>query len=261
MILEYERFSEKITNQGLEGHLAGCDAWIMPYFYMSIRYRDHFYNRNIQNPADTVYFLNLPDASLLFCFDYRRGGSFTARGYRIGREHLKKAWLFMTALIQNLRQEYFGDDAEGDSTFSEQFLTNVAAFYDASQEALVPFDFIISSMPDHCFPECRSVRLFNQAQLPDVSKHMSIITGRMIRDAAAGSGYGAYSSVFLVPPAKSGGKWQLEYYTNREITQGKHRKAYGVVRENVESMRSDGMCNMTALMQQVDRMANSDEGK
>ncbi len=261
MILNYERFSEKITNQGLEGLLAGCDAWIMPYFYMSIRYRDQYYNRNVQDPADTVYFLNLPDASLLFAFDHKRGGSFMARGYRIGREHLKKAWLFMTPLIQSLRQEYFSEGAEDGNAFSELFLANVAAFYDASQEALVPFDFIISSMPDHCFPECRGVRLFNRAQLQDVSKHMSVITGRMIRDAASGSGHEAYSSVFLVPPAKSGGKWQLEYYSNREITQGRRRKAYGVIRENVESMRSDGMCNMTALMQQVDRMAEAHEGK
>lgn len=261
MTLDYDRFCEQITDESFRGHLSGADALIMPYFYMSVRYGDYYYNRSVQDPADTVYFLNLQDASLLFYLDRRKGYGFYVCGYKIRRENLKKAWFFMTPLIQSLRQEHFYDNDSDQTQFSTSFIENVSAFYNAALTTLVPFNFIISSMPDHCFPVNRSVRLFNRSLLPDVSKHLTVVTGKMVRDAAAVDGQGAYSSVFLVPPGKNGSKWQLEYYTNREVTKGKRRKAYGVIREDVHDMRSDGLCNMTALMKQVERMIGSFEGK
>lgn len=70
---------------------------IQTYFMMSLRYRECYYKQRPQ--GNTVYFMNYPEASLLFYFAAGMR-SYRVNGFRIEKEERRKAWIYMLPLIQ-----------------------------------------------------------------------------------------------------------------------------------------------------------------
>lgn len=244
MIIRYTPFSESIMLDTPVKNLEFADAVIQPYFLMTLRYHENYYQD--QPEGNTIYFMNFPDCSLLFFFS-AGPRSHRINGFRISTEERKKAWLFMLPLIQSLRKYAFSQ-AGGTTAFDEAFLENTADLEDAMIDELVPFHFIISSMPDECFPECREIRLFNGHHMTDVEKTYHLVTRNQLRQTTMPmEDYDILSVIFWVPPTKVSKKWYLEYYTGIMNKEGRNKGKYRVIRKETELPGASGSCSYEAL--------------
>lgn len=256
MNLEYSKISEQVRPGMFSDDLRSADPWITAFFTMSIRYLEDYYVR--QDSGNTVFFLNGEEDALLFYFSRSADGrSYYINGYRIEQRHLRKVWLFMPSLILKLREETF-EHAAGvnEAMLDERFLENVSLFYAASGKILMPYSFIITLLPDECFPECENIRIFNDALLEDVSKHLCLITDRMIREAASETSENMkmrYAPFVWTPPSRKGSPWALEYYTNRVVKKGSKR-SYEVLQETTQPVKGDSIYSLTRLFKQANDM-------
>ena len=105
MKIRYTPFSERmVIDQPVKG-MDFANNMIQTYFMMSLRYRECYYKQRPQ--GNTVYFMNYPEASLLFYFAAGMR-SYRVNGFRIEKEERRKAWIYMLPLIQSLRAYDFG---------------------------------------------------------------------------------------------------------------------------------------------------------
>ena len=105
MKIRYTPFSERmVIDQPVKG-MDFANDMIQTYFMMSLRYRECYYKQRPQ--GNTVYFMNYPEASLLFYFAAGMR-SYRVNGFRIEKEERRKAWIYMLPLIQSLRAYDFG---------------------------------------------------------------------------------------------------------------------------------------------------------
>ncbi len=256
VILEYTKISEQVTPGLFSGDLRSADPWITAFFTMSIRYLEDYYLR--QDSGNTVFFLNGEEDALLFYFSRGENGRrYFINGYRIAQSHLRKVWLFMPSLIIRLREENF-ENAAGvsEAALDERFIQNASRFYAASGKILMPYSFIITLLPDECFPWCENIRIFNDILLQDVSKHLCLITDKMIRDAASKTAEHLkmrYAPFVWTPPVKKGGPWSLEYYTNRVAVKG-GKKSYEVLQETTDPAKDGSIYSLTRLFKQANNM-------
>ena len=155
MKIRYTPFSERmVIDQPVKG-MDFANNMIQTYFMMSLRYRECYYKQRPQ--GNTVYFMNYPEASLLFYFAAGMR-SYRVNGFRIEKEERRKAWIYMLPLIQSLRAYDFGRK-EGTKQLEDDFLDHMLDMEEVLSGALVPFHFILSSLPKECFPVCPEVRL------------------------------------------------------------------------------------------------------
>ncbi len=245
MLCEYEPFSVRMDVEEAEDLLTPYRDLLRPCFLMSLRYLEAFYTQ--QPSEDTLYFLNLPGASLLFYFKMR-SRSFRANGFLIRPEHLKKAWLLMLPMIMELRQTAFKDMQP--SPPSERFMQNLGSFAAESASVLAPYSFIISPLPGKCFPACDQVRLYNGSRVETVEKHMSLIGRDDVRKVKINpAAYQILVSVFLMPPASRNGSWSLDYYPNEGG--GKGGKKYRVISQKVPFPDKDGSFPYSQMVKAV----------
>ena len=88
MKIRYTPFSERmVIDQPVKGMDFANDV-IQTYFMMSLRYRECYYKQRPQ--GNTVYFMNYPEASLLFYFAAGMR-SYRVNGFRIEKEERRKA--------------------------------------------------------------------------------------------------------------------------------------------------------------------------
>lgn len=248
MIIKYTTFSESITLEQPVRNLEFADNVIKSYFLMSLRFHESYYEK--QPEGSTIYFMNFPDCSLLFYFS---AGSRSHRinGFRIEEKERRKAWLFMLPMIQSLRKYSFTQGG-GTTVFDDDFLDNAADLEEMMMNELVPFHFIISSMPDECFPKCREVRLFNRYHLKTVEKSYYLVTRNQIRQTIMPmDDYDILSEIFWIPPVKTSKKWHLEYYTGIMDKEGRNKGKYRVIRQETELPGISGCCSYEALSKAI----------
>lgn len=248
MIIKYTPFSESVMLNTPIRNLEFADQVIQPYFLMTLRYHESYYRD--QAEGNTVYFINFPECSLLFYFS-AGPRSHRINGFRINVEERKKAWLFMLPLIQSLRKYAFSQEKEM-MDFDGDFLENTADLEDAVIDELVPFHFIVSSMPTRCFPKCPEVQIFNRHHLPNVEKSYHLVTKNQLRQTTMPmADYDILSEIFWVPPSKVSKKWYLEYYTGIMNEEGRNKGKYRVIRRETELPGSGGICSYEALSRAI----------
>ena len=176
MKIRYTPFSERmVIDQPVKG-LDFANDMIQMYFMMSLRYRECYYKQRPQ--GNTVYFMNYPEASLLFYFAAGMR-SYRVNGFRIEKEERRKAWIYMLPLIQSLRAYDFGRK-EGTKQLEDDFLDHMLDMEEVLSGTLVPFHFILSSLPKECFPVCQEVRLFNRCAVEHAEKKLFTGNKKMI---------------------------------------------------------------------------------
>lgn len=248
MIIKYTPFSESITLDKEIKNLEFAENAIKPYFLMSLRYHDNYYKD--QPEGNTVYFINFKDCSLLFYFS-AGARSHRINGFQIAATERQKAWLFMVSLIQSLRNYAFHGEG-GRAVFDESFLVNTGDLEDAMIDELVPFHFIISSLPEQCFPECEEMRLFNRHHLREVSKSYYYITRNQIRQTTIPlEDYDILSEIFWIPSSKASKKWYFEYYTGIMDGEGRNKGKYRVIRRETELPGKSGCCSYRELTAEI----------
>lgn len=252
MIIKYTPFSESISLDKEIRQLEFAEDIIKPYFLMSLRYHDSYYKD--QPEGNTIYFINFDACSLLFYFS-AGARSHRINGFRIAAAERKKAWLFMLSLIQSLRNYAFNQEG-GQTVFDNDFLENTADLEDAMIDVLAPFHFIVSSMPDHCFPKCEEMRLFNRHHLSEAAKSFYYVTRNQIRQTTIDlQDYDLLSEIFWVPASKSSKKWHFEYYTGIMSGEGRNKGKYRVIRRETELPGGSGCCNYSALRAEILQLA------
>lgn len=248
MIIKYTPFSESIALDKEIRSLEFADEIIKPYYLMSLRYHENYYKD--QPEGNTIYFINLTECSLLFYFS-AGVRSHRINGFRIAAAERQKAWLSMLSLIQSLRNYSFASGIEK-TFFDEDFLENTADLEDAMIDELMPFHFVISSLPNQCFPKCPEMRLFNRYHLQDISKSYYYVTRNQMRQTTIPlESYDLLSEIFWIPPAKAGKKWHFEYYTGIMDEEGRNKGKYRVIRRETELPGTKGCCSYKALTADV----------
>lgn len=248
MIIKYTPFSESVTLEQPIRNLEFADEIIKPYFVMSLRYHESYYGE--QPEGNTIYFMNFQGCSLLFYFS-AGPRSHRINGFRIEETERRKAWLFMLPLLQALRKYPFAS-GKGASVYDDDFLNNTADLEDVMIDELVPFHFIISSMPGECFPQCREMRIFNRHHLRHVEKSYYLVTKNQLRQTTMPmDNYDILSEIFWVPPIKASKKWYLEYYTGIMDKEGRNKGKYRVIRRETELPGTSGCCTYGELMRAV----------
>ena len=123
---------------------------------------------------------------------------------------------------------------------------------------LVPFHFILSSLPKDCFPVCQEVRLFNRCAVEHAEKNYLLVTKNDIRQAEMPTAvYNKLSEIFWVPPDNRHKGWMFEYYTGIMENEGRKRKNYRVIHRPTDLPDKDGCCTYGQLSKEV--MALLDE--
>lgn len=251
MIIKYTPFSESIILEKEIRQLEFAEDMIKPYFLMSLRYHDNYYKD--QPEGNTIYFINFEDCSLLFYFS-AGARSHRINGFRIAASERKKAWLFMLSLIQSLRNYPFNSESDK-AVFDQSFLENTGDLEDAMIDELVPFHFIVSSLPEQCFPECEEMRLFNRHHLSEVTKSYYYVTRNQIRQTTISmEDYDLLSEIFWIPASKTSKKWHFEYYTGIMSEEGRNKGKYRVIRRETELPGSSGCCSYRDLRVEIVRM-------
>lgn len=248
MKIRYTPFSEKIiVGQQVKG-LDFADKMLQTYFIMSLRYGNCYYKEQVQ--GNTVYFMNYPENSLLFYF---AAGirSYRVNGFRIEKEERRKAWVYMLPLIQSLRAYDFGRK-EGTKRLEDDFLDHMLDLEDAMSRELVPFHFILSSLPKECFPTCPEVRLFNNCPMEYVEKDYSLVTKNDMRHAELPMEiYNKLSEIFWVPPDNRHKGWRFEYYTGIMEKERRKKENYRVIHRSTNLPDVKGHCTYGDLSREV----------
>ena len=254
MKIRYTPFSERmVIDQPVKG-MDFANDMIQTYFMMSLRYRECYYTQRPQ--GNTVYFMNYPEASLLFYFAAGMR-SYRVNGFRIEKEERRKAWIYMLPLIQSLRAYDFGRE-EGTKQLEEDFLDHMLDMEEVLSGTLVPFHFILSPLPTECFPVCQEVRLFNRCAVEHAEKNYLLVTKNDIRQAEMPTAvYNKLSEIFWVPPDNRHKGWMFEYYTGIMENEGRKRKNYRVIHRPTDLPDKDGRCTYGQLSKEV--MALLDE--
>ena len=163
----------------------------------------------------------------------------------------------MLPLIQSLRAYDFGRK-EGTKQLEDDFLDHMLDMEEVLSGALVPFHFILSSLPKECFPVCPEVRLFNRCSVEHAEKNYLLVTKNDIRQAEMPTAvYNKLSEIFWVPPDNRHKGWMFEYYTGIMENESRKRKNYRVIRRPTDLPDKDGRCTYGQLSKEV--MALLDE--
>lgn len=251
MIIKYTPFSESITLDKPVKNLEFAENEVKAYFLMSLRYHDSYYRD--QPVGNTIYFMNLSECSLLFYFS-AGARVHHINGFRISVQERQKAWLSMLNLVESLRKYPFAGENRT-TKFDRNFLENMADLEDAMIDMLMPFHFIVSSMPAEAFPECPEMRLFNRCHMNDIQKSYHLVTRNQIRQMTmAMEDYDLLSEIFWVPATKVSKKWYLEYYTGIISEEGRNKGKYRVIRRETELPGNSGICTYGALTEDVMRL-------
>lgn len=253
MKIRYTPFSEAIGTGDMVKGLEFADDVIRPYFIMSLRYNENYYGD--QPVGNTIHFMNFPECSLLFYFA-AGARSYRVNGFIIGAGERQKAWVSMLPLIQSLRRYPFSKGA-ADTQFDENFLENLTDLEEAAMDELLPFHFIISSMPYECLPECDGVRVFNRFRLAGVERSFQLVTGKQIgKTVMPLKKYDIFSNIFWMPPGKMSKKWYMEYYTGIIEKKGRNKEIHEVLRQETGLLGTKGCCSyeyfQRAVMQLID---------
>lgn len=253
MRIRYTPFSERLViGQPVKG-LDFAERMLQNYFIMSLRYREYYYKEQPQ--GNTVYFMNYPETSLLFYFAAGMR-SYRVNGFRIEKGERRKAWISMLPLIQSLRAYDFGRK-EGTRQLEDDFLDHMLDLEEALSGELVPFNFILSSLPKACFPVCSDVRLFNCHAVSHIDKSYSLITKNDMRQTKMPMEiYNKLSEVFWVPPEGRRKSWNLEYFTGIMENRGGKRDSYRVIHRPTDLPDKDGCCSYGQLAKEVTALLN-----
>ena len=248
MRIRYTPFSERmIVGQPVKG-LDFANKMLQMYFIMSLRYEDCYYKDQIH--GNTVYFMNYPEASLLFYFAAGMR-SYRVNGFRIEKEERRKAWIYMLPLIQSLRAYDFGRK-EGTKQLEDDFLDHMLDLDDEISGELIPFHFILSSLPKKCFPTCPEVRLFNNGSMKHIEKNYFLVTKNDMRQAELPKDiYNKLSEIFWVPPDSRHKGWMFEYYTGIMETERRKKENYRVVHRETNLPDAKGHCTYGDLLREV----------
>ena len=126
------------------------------YYQMCRRYGIDYFE---ENPGNTVYHLVLENQNLLFTF-CRRRNQYSIRYLAFGRKQMEEAWLNILDYVKQVHQET--GRSRGRVTEKEQcFIRNLELLEKDVNRSLKPFSFIVSSLPEECFPQAKQVRLYN----------------------------------------------------------------------------------------------------
>lgn len=248
MIFKYTPFREAIKAGEPVRNLEFADDIIKPYFLMSLRYYENYYKD--QPEGNTVYFFNQPECSLLFYFS-AGARSCHINGFWITAAERQKAWISMVPLIQSLRSYAFAKGG-GCRSLDKAFVENVADLEEVMMDELVPFHFIISSLPDECFPECREIHIFNNYGLKKAERSYHLITNNRMRNVTmAMEDYDILSETSWIPPEKVSKKWHLEYNTGIIEKEGRYKGRCRVLRRETELPDARGYCDYEDLTRDV----------
>lgn len=126
------------------------------YYQMCRRYGIDYFE---ENPGNTVYHLVLENQNLLFTF-CRRRNQYAIRYLAFGRKQKEDAWLNILDYVKQIHRET--GRSSGRVTEKEQcFTRNLELLEKDVNRSLKPFSFIVSSLPEECFPRAKQVRLYN----------------------------------------------------------------------------------------------------
>ena len=115
----------------------------------------------------------------------------------------------------------------------DDFLDHMLDMEEVLSGTLVPFHFILSSLPKECFPVCQEVRLFNRCAVEHAEKNYLLVT--------------KLSEIFWVPPDSRHKGWMFEYYTGIMENEGRKRKNYRVIHRPTDLPDKDGRCTYGQL--------------
>ena len=130
------------------------------YYQMCQRYGVSYFE---DNPGNTVYHLVLQDRTVIFTFCREKSRRFVLfLVYK--KKEMDDAWLHVTEDVERIRRETRPDNhrvTEGDRCFKQ----NLEQLQNDVNRSLKPFSFIISCLPEECFPQADHVRLYNTAHV------------------------------------------------------------------------------------------------
>ena len=248
MKIRYTTFSERIGVGEPVRKLDFAEDMLQSYFVMSLRYQESYYKECPM--GNTIYFMNYPEASLLFYFTVGLR-AYRVNGFLIEKEERNKAWIYMLPLIQSLRACDFGRK-EGTKLLEDDFLDHMLDLEEVMSGELAPFNFILSSLPDKCFPKCPQVHLFNSHPMKTAEKSYTLITRNEMRQAEMPVNlYHKLSEMFWVPPENRRKGWNLEYFTGIMETRGRKKENYRVIHRATDLPDRDGRCTYGDLVKEV----------
>lgn len=126
------------------------------YYQMCRRYGLDYFE---ESPGNTVYHLVLENQNLLFTF-CRKKNQYTIRYLAFGRNQVEEAWITVMDLVRHIHRETCR--SRGRVTESDQYFEqNLKLLEKDVNRSLKPFSFIVSSLPEECFPQAKDVRLYN----------------------------------------------------------------------------------------------------
>ena len=132
------------------------------YYQMCRRYGIDFFE---ENPGNTVYHLLLKNHSLLFTF-CRRKNQYSIRYLIFGRKQMEEAWLNILDYVKQIHRETGRN--RGRVTQKEAcFTRNLELLEKDVNRSLRPFSFIVSVLPEECFPKAKHVRLYNHFHMEE----------------------------------------------------------------------------------------------
>lgn len=147
----------EIPGEGSSGSIAETGlGQLSGYYQMCRRYGIDYFERN---PGNTVYYLLLENQNLLFTF-CRRKNQYSIRYLTFGRTQMEESWLNVMDYVRQVHRETSsrrGRVTESDRCFEQ----NLELLEQDVNRSLRPFSFIVSSLPDACFPESDRVRIYN----------------------------------------------------------------------------------------------------
>ena len=136
---------------------------LMEYYQMCRRYGTDYFE---ENPGNTVYHLVLADRTILFSF-LRKKDRYYVSYLACSRYQMADAWLQIMEEIRAIRRQTARKTDR--VTESDQFFEKNLQLLEADiNRSLRPFSFVISSLPEECFPQTDQVRLYNQYHVEGV---------------------------------------------------------------------------------------------
>ena len=137
---------------------------LMEYYQMCRRYGTDYFD---ENPGNTVYHLILPDRTLVFSFLRKKDRYYVSYLFS-PRYRMAEAWLQVMEDIRTIRAQTVKRPDR--VTVSDQFFEKNLEMLEADiNRSLVPFSFVVSSLPEECFPRTAQVRLYNRFHVEEVS--------------------------------------------------------------------------------------------
>ncbi len=154
----------QISGEGQSAGIAENElGQLSEYYQMSRRYGIDYFE---ENPGNTIYHLVLENQNLLFTF-CRRRNQYSIRYLAFGRKQMEDAWMNILDYVRQVHRET-GRSRSRVTEKEQYFVRNLELLEKDVNRSLRPFSFIVSSLPEECFPQAKQVRLYNHFHIGKV---------------------------------------------------------------------------------------------